>query len=338
MATSKKKATGAKAAKADQPDKKALPKAGSPAKTKWFMAVLAVVMIGLAAEGYYMAKSQSSENIELVHVGPILLSDTPSVRSLKGDSEGNFLRLNGRDDVWRLIKYGPSLAVLVEFKPKNKEQGLVNAVGVAADEQGNVYVAQNNGEVKLLDKNLAFVAAVKTGLSDVTDMDVDAEGRMHLVSRSNNKVGIYSREGAAIGEYGTPDTKGGGLASPTRIVIQPKTGRIVILEVIATGTRVRMFKPDLSPDRAFIIAPEKMRYVEYTGMGVAPNDLVVFNDGEKSVVFFSLKKGKFYGSAQRTQDNQIIISPAGLGVNKWNGDIYIDFIPGAMKCTLPEKK
>jgi hypothetical protein len=329
MAKAKKKAAaGKKAAKAPV-------KAASPAKTKWIVAILALVLIGLGAEGYYMAKSQSSQSIELVHVGPIHPTSIPHPRSMKGDSEGNFLRLNGRADTWKLVKYDASFLPKAEFNPKGKDQVLVNAASVAADEQGNVYVAQSEGEVKILDKNLAFVSSFKTGQRDVTDLDVDGEGRIHLVSRAGNKVGIYGKDGALVTEYGTPESKGGGFANPSRIVIQPKSGRIVILETIATGTRVRMLNADLSPEKAFIIPPDKMAYSEYTGMGVTPGGLAVFNDNEKSVVFFNLAKGKFHGSARSTQDNQSIISPGSVGVNKWTGDIYVDFIPGVMKCSLP---
>ena len=296
-----------------------------------------VVLVLLMVEGFYLAKSQASQVIELVHMGPILEKTIPNTRYFTGDKQGNFYRLNGMNETWKLQKYSPEFRFVAEYKPVpgKVDQILQDAKSIAIDPEENVYVAQANGVVKVLDKDMKYVRQFATKVPDVLGIDLDSQGRIYLSSRGANKIAIFDNAGAYVSELGAPESSTGAIAQPSDIVIQPDD-TVIFRESLSEGVRIRVLAPDLKPRKTFIIKNDKLKPWEFMEMGVDPAGLLYFNDAsDHGIMIYDSKKGKLHGFSKATQDNQAIIAPGGMGVNKWTGDVYIDYIPGVMKCKLP---
>lgn len=332
--------SAAKPAKAAKGGK--APKAAAAPQRKRTGLVVGValgVLALLAGEGYYLARQQASQNIELVQVGPILQSTIPSTRWLCGDAQGDFLRLNGMGQTWRFQKFDPSLRLLAEYKPTKADEILDNARCATAAKDGTVFVLQTNGQIKVLSPDMTYQETLDTHLNDTTAIDIDDLDRLWVVARTDNKVVLFDRQGNRLQELGDATSPSGALAGPVMLVEQPATKLAYVMEGLPEGLRIKEISiTDFKLAKSFIIPKERVANFEYLGMGVDPQGRIFFNDqmGGNAVVIYDGKRGKYIGSAKGTNTQQQIVAPGSLGVNRYNGDIFVDFIPGVMKCVMPQ--
>lgn len=333
------KKPAAKAAKSAKPG--AAAPGGNKKKGVIILAVAALVLIGLAAQGYFLARRQVSQNVEMLQRGPIVTSNIPSTRWLFGDKEGNFIRLNGMNEVWQIRKYNNALQMLAEYKPKKAAENFVHARSGTVDEEGNVYFLQSNGVIKVLDKDLVFQRNIETRLNDTTSIDIDNQGRLWVVCRTDGMIVLFDKQGQRLTEIGAPGSATGTLSNPTLVVISPALNTAYVMEPIPAGLRIKAIDPDsFKVSKSFIVPEDKVRYFEHTGMAVDPQGRIFFNDhlGGNAVVIYDALKGKFIGTCKGTDTGQQIVAPGSLGGNRYNGDIFVDFIPGVMRIAMPEPK
>lgn len=339
----------ATAKKSKKPAAKAVAKKGAKAKkgapgkkkTGLVIGIVAAVLIGLGVQGYLLARRQVAQNIELLQRGPVLVSTIPATRWLFGDSKGAFLRLNGMGETWRFQKFNANMQLEAEYKPKNGIENFNNARSGTADEEGNIYILQTDGKIKVLKPDMTYDRTIETRLGDTTSVDIDPQGRLWVVSRSEGKIVLMDKQGNRLNELGTPESPSGMLSSPNIVIISPAANLAYVMEGIPAGLRIKVLNVEsFKVEKSFIVPEEKVRNFEYLGMGVDPQGRIFFNDhlGGNAVVVYDGHKGKFIGSAKGTDTGQQIVAPGALGVNRYNGDIFVDFIPGVMRAAMPDAK
>jgi hypothetical protein len=334
MATKKKAKAPAKKAAAKKGGKAGAPKK----KVGLIVGIVALVLVGLGVQGYVLARRQVAQNIELMQRGPILVSTIPATRWLFGDKNGAFLRLNGMGETWRFQKFNSAMQLEAEYKPKNAIENFNNARGGTAAEDGTIFILQTDGKIKVLTPDLKYKETIDTRLGDTTSIDIDAQGRLWVVARSEGKIVLLDRQGNRLQELGAAESPTGMLSSPNLLVISPGTGLAYLMEGIPAGLRMKVLNTEsFKVEKSFIVPEEKVRNFEYLGMGVDPQGRLFFNDhlGGNAVVIYDANKGKYIGSSKGTDTGQQIVAPGALGVNRYTGDIYVDFIPGVMRASMP---
>jgi sugar lactone lactonase YvrE len=97
---------------------------------------------------------------------------------------------------------------------------------------------------------------------------VDAEGRLLVCDRGNNRVKVYSAEGKLLGQFA--------VNSPEQIVIEQKTGRIFVLSrpesAKATASTILAFAPfkDRTASKQFEMATKAVSCMALDASGPAP--------------------------------------------------------------------
>jgi DNA-binding beta-propeller fold protein YncE len=107
--------------------------------------------------------------------------------------------------------------------------------GVAADKQGNIYVADsNNGRVQVFDSKGRFRYFFKTRPDDPFSLPrgiaIDRLNRVHVVDTFKHKVYVFEKSGQLLFTYGTAGNKEQNLSYPNGIAIDNKADLIFIAD------------------------------------------------------------------------------------------------------------
>lgn len=333
--TQKSKVKPAKAAASKPKSKPAAQKSRSTKKTFLPTMILVVVLLGLGLQALFLGKKHAAQDIRFQQVGSVIEKSPRAYRGYACDKQGNFFQLNGSGDDWIVSKYSPANKNLTYFEATSTEDQIINASDLVAGAKGYVYVLQSNGIIKVFSNNLKYIRTLDSGLAGAVSLDLDSKGRIFVASRQENKVIILAPDGSLETELGSPESKTGSLARPTRVVVG-KDDQLIVLENLPTGIHIKVFSPELKSIREFNI--DKMNFIEWTLMGIDPNGLLYLNDhaGQEGVVIYDSNKGRFHGKSLATDTRQTFDHPGGLAINKWTGAIYVAYIPGVVQCRLPD--
>lgn len=177
----------------------------------------------------------------------------------------DFGKINkGRDD-WQLTVYGvnsgngeviynPSMHALAIFGSKGEGEGqLMNPVGIACNEYGDIYVADtgnnrisrwfNDGKQVRFIRNIGEKGSEKGQFLSPTYVDIDSRGRIYVSDTGNSRIQVFDKSGGLIHLF---DSKNG-LSEPTGIAVTDENERYTgyrenkIFCIDAAGTRVSRY-------------------------------------------------------------------------------------------------
>lgn len=317
----------AKKAASAQTQRSKGPKAGLAA------VVLVAVLVLLAGQALRLGKKQAAQDIQFVRVGSIMPKSRFGGIAMTGDSSGNFFRLNGRGDQWEIHKYSEQGILLAEYEPHSAQEMIIQGRAIATGSKGQVYVLEQNGTVKIFSSDLSYLRQFKTGENGTVALDLDSKNRIYVLSQADRKVVVFSPKGLRLSEFGGPGSNSGDLSNPFRIAIST-SDRIVVLESIPSGPRAKIFSTSGELKKTYSF--KEIRTTQILYLGIDPENRIFMNDhASQGIVIYDSNKGKFIGRCIRTVDKQLIQHPGGVGVNKFTGRIYVDYIPGYMQCVLP---
>jgi len=318
-------------------EEKAKPEAKTfPLRGLWIAVLLVLVLVGLGTQAFFLKQKHTAEDLQFVTLGPVMPKSLYSGRAMTGDKAGNFFRLNGQGDQWEIHKYSAQGRFLSEYKPTSAEDMLVHAEDMAVDSKGQVYVLQNDGTIKIFDNNLKFLRALTAGELQTLAIDLDSKDQIYVLSRQHSKIVILDSQGQRQSEIGGEESKAGPLAHPFRMVVS-KDDWVIVLESLPSATRVQVMSPAGTLKKSFSL--EKLRPSPILFLGVDPEGRIYFNDhADQGIYVYEAESGQFIGRCVRTKDQQMIHHPGGVGVNKWTGAVYVDFIPGYIQCRFIESE
>jgi hypothetical protein len=318
MATPKKKA----------PLKRSAPKsavkapAPVPAKKKarlWIVPVVMVaVLLAVGTQIYLRARHLASLKFDMVRTGLIVA---------QGRDQGQAVGIQRFDQ-----GLSPQTLVYTAARP---DQALVSPMDLDVDADGNVHVLLKDGRVLSLSNDLQYRSQFHSGLQAVSSLTVNSLGRVYVASAAENKVAFFSN-GVREGEFGAPGTKSGDLAAPFRMRASA-ADEIMVVERIDTGLRAKVFRPDHSLRKTFLI--DNLPVCEPIRLGINKQGIAFLNDhmGPRGLLAYDVQAGEFFGEAQATKDGQKFISPGAAGANRFNNSVFVHTVVGLIKCHLPAK-
>lgn len=356
MATKKKPVKKA-AAKAPRPAAKAVKPAAAPAvspapaaksgrkKTLTLIAVALVVLGGLGIQTWMMAARKAAMTFDLMRIGSIMPKgyEDGQIMGALGmgcDSADNLYILdNISPEQPRLQKFGPQGAFVAKYKAKRPLENFVDPRDMAVGKDGLIAVVKRDGSVRLLDKDLKFIKGFETGLGETRSIAIDSKDRIFVASMDANKVVYFDKTGKKLGEFGSPGTNTGDLSNPIRMRFT-SGDVLVIIEVIGTGPRFKVFGPDFAVLRTFGIT--ELKWSEASQMGVNADGFAFINDhmGDKGVVVYNVNTGKYVGNTKGTTAGDLFVSPGAVGAGTWGKAAYIGCVSGYFKSLYqgPNKK
>jgi hypothetical protein len=349
MATKKKAAAKRPAKKDRKAAPKALPAAVTvPAaapkaagrKTGLVLGALAVLLVAIGAQVFFLARHQAALDLNLVRVGTQIpygmdQGQALSPQNLQGDKQDNLYFLEGMGgQAPGLLKFDPLNRFLVRYKPARPAEVLVDVADLAVSAQGAVYVLQKSGDIKVFDSELKFQRAFKVSVSAPTGMGIDSKDRLFISSMNDNKVQIFTATGAPAGEFGSPGSNTGDLASPVRLRVGADD-LVVVLELLSDGLRLKSFTPDLKLKRQ--VKVKDIPWSEAMRMGLNADDIVILNDSatNKAVGFYDMRAGELRGYAKGTTDNILFLSPGSCGANEYSRSFFIHSVGGLTRALIP---
>ena len=333
-----------KAAVKTQPAAAPAPAAASPKaggrKTGLVLGALALLVLAIGAQVFFLAKHQAAMDLNLVRLGVQIpygmdLGQALSPQNIQGDKQDNLYYLEGMGgQAPGLLKFDAQDHFLARYKAAKPDEVLVDVLDLDVTPQGQVYILQRNGEVKVLDADLKFQRTFKVAVNSPTGFGVDSKGRLYVASMNDNKVQMFTAAGAPAGEFGAPGTNTGDLASPVRLRVGADD-LIVVLELLSDGLRLKSFSPDLKLKHQLKV--KDMPWTEAMRMGLNVDDVVILNDSatNKAVGFYDMRSGDVKGYAKGTQDNIVFLSRGSCGANKYTGSFFIHSVGGLTRALIP---
>jgi streptogramin lyase len=117
----------------------------------------------------------------------------------------------------------------LSFGSQGSGQGQLDTPrGIAVDDSGNVYVADNrNHRVEVFDSSGKYVSEFDKG--GIPEGIAIYDGNIYVVDRNNTSVEKFSPNGTLLSSFGSPGTSMGQLSNPERIAID-SSGNIYIAD------------------------------------------------------------------------------------------------------------
>jgi hypothetical protein len=308
MATPKKKA----------PLKRSAPKsavkapAPVPAKKKarlWIVPVVMVaVLLAVGTQIYLRARHLASLKFDMVRTGLIVAQGRDQGQAvglvgIVGDKDDNAFVLEDDGAKPRIQRFDQGLSPqTLVYTAARPDQALVSPMDLDVDADGNVHVLLKDGRVLSLSNDLQYRSQFHSGLQAVSSLTVNSLGRVYVASAAENKVAFFSN-GVREGEFGAPGTKSGDLAAPFRMRASA-ADEIMVVERIDTGLRAKVFRPDHSLRKTFLI--DNLPVCEPIRLGINKQGIAFLNDhmGPRGLLAYDVQAGEFFGEAQATKDGQ----------------------------------
>lgn len=140
----------------------------------------------------------------------------------------------------RVQKFSPEGAYIAQW-----ETGMQYVEGIAVDGDGNVYVSEELGWLKVFTSEGALID--EWGLQNETaSIDIDADGNLFTASWWNTSVEKYSPTGSLLTSFGSRGYQAGQFVTPSGIAVDDD-GNVIVSDVI--HQRIQIFSPNLpAPD------------------------------------------------------------------------------------------
>ncbi len=302
------------------------------------VAIAAAVVVALLGEAFFVAKKKEAARLDLMRFGNLVPhGQCLGPAAFYGDQQGN---LDFIDVVevgkYRLRRFDSDLNLLGTYDPTKPDEMLKNPAAVTEDSSGNIYILEGDGSgIKVLSDKLKYERTIPIKPGQTTSMDMDSKGMIDVVYKNLNEIIPYGTDGTAGQAFGAPGSKSGELAAPSKLIVAPD-GNDVVMESTAVGPRVKILSPAHKILRQFYIDPS----LSNPCMGLDADGHLVFNDmpGQRGILVYDYKNGDLLCNENITQDNIDVISPGGIGSDKFTGAIYIHCGAGLMECRLVHHK
>jgi len=214
-------------------------------------------------------------------------------------------------------------------KGRGKKQ-LLNAMGIAVDDEGNVYVADSgNHRIQIFDYNGKWINTFdlprKTGHkpSDPTDVAVNSAGdRCYVVDNDNHTILMYNKNGSQLlRQWGERGEILGKFRYPFFISVG-QNGAVAVVDLL--NTRVQVFDPegkfihlvgDWGVDRGEFYRPK--------GITIDKNNRILVSDSVLGVIQIFDPQGNFL-SVLGNKEGEILRfkTPVGIDIDH-NSRLYV---------------
>jgi len=345
MAVVKKKPAAAKAVKAVKGAKAPAKGAAAPKRRKaWLIpAVMAVVLALVGGQIYFKARYLASLKFDMGRVGRIVpqgadLGQSRSVLAVLADKEGHVFVHEDTPSEPRLQRFDAELSQdSIVYKAAKPDQKLDASVDMDVSPEGEVFVLQKDGRVIVISNDLKYLRTLKLGVRSPTAIAVDSTGRIYVASSEDNKVSFFNAEGKPEGEFGAPGTQSGDLVNPNRMRVTADD-ELVVIERTENGMRGKIFKADHGLRKTFLVGDVKS--CDPVKLGVTGDGKAFLNDhmGNRGIVAFDIKSGKFFGESQVTLDGQKFVNPGALGASRYSNKVFVHSVVGLMQCYVPTEE
>jgi sugar lactone lactonase YvrE len=189
-----------------------------------------------------------------------------------------------------LIKFDSKGTVVGTFTGQNTPAGeLKNPTGVAADAQGNIYIADTwNHRVVKLNPALQFVTtwgtyASTNGIVSASPgtfygpraVAVDSQGNVYVTDTGNKRIEEFNSDGKFLAAFGGVGTAPGQLNEPVGIAFT-QDGNLVVADL--WNRRIQVLGPDGTAKRQWTVATWQTNVHNEPYVAVAPNGTVYVSD------------------------------------------------------------
>jgi DNA-binding beta-propeller fold protein YncE len=299
-----------------------------------------LVLVGLVLQTWVMARNKAAMTFDLARQGTVIPKGVADGQLMgaagMGISEdGSLYVLDSVSvDQARLQKFDASNAFVARYRAARPSQDILNPRDLAVGKDGSLAALRGDGGVRLFDKDLRYVGAFETGAPAMA-IAIDKQGRILVANSDANKVMVFDRGGKRLAEFGAPGTESGDLSRPMRMRALAN-GELAVLEIVATGPRIKVFGPDFAVVRSF--AASQVGWSDASQMGVTANGFAFFNDhiGDKGIVVYDLNKGKYVGNTKGTTAGDLFVSPGACG-GGWGDSIVVGAISGYTRAAYAGK-
>lgn len=265
-------------------------------------------------------------------LGEILPKGPLRVIRMAGDKQGNFYLLNYGNKTFQIQKMSLGNKILDETKLDVSENKLARVTDFAADARGKTYILESDGRIHIFDKSLIFLRTLTTKVSDALALDLDSEGRIFVLGRASQEVFIFLNDGKPEMSFGpSPDVRKA-LKNSVCLTVTAD-GTSIVIENQSEGMKAKVFSSEGKLTTTFPI--KEIGYHSVLSVKVGPKNRLFLNNHPAHGIYYYSMTGVFLGSASNTDRKDFISHPGGVFVNKWTGDIYVDFAPGFIRCRLP---
>jgi len=259
---------------------------------------------------------------------PILVFDRRGTRMLRSWGRGTFTKVHGiridpEDNVWvtdvgdhRVLKFTSEGVLLLELGVKGEPGGspghFDRPADVAFGPEGSVYVVDQgedeerpglgNPKIVRLTSDGAWVGSwggPGTGTGEFHfphSIAVDAQGRVYVSDRENNRVQVFDAEGVQLQEWTH-------LGSVMSIAATPAGG----LWVLAGRDNIEILAYDALSGRVMSIDPESGRVL--ASLESPGHMLDVSDDGDVYVASLTGNVFRFYPGWMQVEENGIVRTP-----------------------------
>lgn len=291
-----------------------------------FGLVFVGVLLAVSFEIVYMSKKKMGLNLQLAHIGSLVPKGQSDgqcwgPRGMATDAKGDWYYLDGENPQWRIQKFSSDMGFLARYKPSDRKEIVQDAFALATGPEG-LYVLQSTGSLKILSPGLKFVRAIDTALANAVSLDIDSKGKIYVLDSLQQKVTVFSAQGATLSSFGKPGSGKNALANPIRIAIDQKD-TLYICETLGAQMRIKTFNTEGVMDKSFVV---DLMPTPYSSFGVDNAGHLYFSDlaQDKGVRVYSTS-GDYLGAAKSSTDNEMFPNQGYLSVNKWNGDVIIGY-------------